>query len=359
MERISWSEFVRNLALYDSIYLYGSFALIMLFSIYLFKKREWEYIDSKYRFATLTVILLIVFFGTFPYEYAADRLRYVRELTNLTTTYKGDPVWWFYTMVCGKFLSGYAWLILTAAIYVLGFYYYSKEKHEGLACVMMMGFLGFLFFKAYAVNTMRAGIASAIIFYALTLYEKNLKVFLLLLFVAINTHFSVTLTVAALLLSRYYQNTRIYFFFWVLCVPISYFSGTYFQQLFEPFLADYSEKATGYLIQADQRYKSGFRWDFVFYSVMPVVMGYYYIFKKQIEDTFYLNIFNSYLIANAFWILVIRANFSDRMAYLSWMFVPILLLYPVLKYEVWERQNVKIACILIAQELFTFALAIR
>ena len=36
-----------------------------------------------------------------------------------------------------------------------------------------------------------------------------------------------------------------------------------------------------------------------------------------------------YILANTFWILVIRANFSDRFAYLSWFIYSAVLIYPL------------------------------
>ena len=106
-------------------------------------------------------------------------------------------------------------------------------------------------------------------------------------------------------------------------------------------------------------YKSGFRFDFIIYSLIPALLAYYYIYKKKVKDSFYTNIINSYLIANGLWILVIRANFSDRFGYLSWIFIPLLLLYPALNYKIWSKQQQKIGWIIFLQALFTFVLNIR
>ena len=360
MNSISFAEYVQAVMIYDWLYLYGALAIILIFYVYLNGKKDWQKIDLKGDLSVFIVIVLVAYFGTYPYEFGADRHRYTLAISgDGINAFTEDFVWMFYTIITGKLLGPVLWLILTAAIYVYAMYYYSRYKHKNMSIIMLMGFLGFLFLKAYAVNTMRAGFASALLFYTLTWQDRKKWIYWLLMFMVIHTHFSFLLPVGALILSQYYPKTKYFFVFWLLCIPMSFVAGTFFQQLFEPYLADYSDKAIGYLIDEDERYKSGFRWDFIFYSVIPVLMGYYYIYKKQIKDTFYNNIFNTYLIANSFWILVVRANFSDRMAYLSWIFIPVLMLYPPLKYKIWKRQNKKIAYILLGQELFTFMLSIR
>ena len=97
-----------------------------------------------------------------------------------------------------------------------------------------------------------------------------------------------------------------------------------------------------------------FRWDFLFYSAFPVFAGWYFIIKKQFNDKYYYHILNTYLICNAFWILVIRANFSNRFAYLSWFLMAFVIIYPLLKQQFFKNQQVIIAKVVTAYFLFTF-----
>lgn len=341
---------------YSNLYIYGSFLIILFYSLSIWRNKN-IFNAKNNSGAIVLLILLTLYCGTFPYN-DGDRALYAIGFIYGYDNYS-DLLWAVYTNALRPFMNVDLFLLLTGFVYIFGFYLYSRKIHPRHATIMMIGFLGFLFFKAYGVNTMRAGFASALLFYTLTWQDRKKWIYWLLMFMVVHTHFSFLLPVGALILSQYYPKTKYFFVFWLLCIPMSYVAGTFFQQLFEPYLADYSDKATGYLIDEDEQYKSGFRWDFIFYSVIPVLMGYYYIYKKQIKDTFYNNIFNTYLIANSFWILVIRANFSDRMAYLSWIFIPVLLLYPPLKYKIWKNQNEKISYILLGQELFTFMLSIR
>lgn len=65
---------------------------------------------------------------------------------------------------------------------------------------------------------------------------------------------------------------------------------------------------------------------------------------------------NTYLLANAFWVMLIRANFSNRFAYLSWFLYPILMAYGVIRLHLWEDQDRKAGLILLAHAGFTIVM---
>jgi hypothetical protein len=99
---------------------------------------------------------------------------------------------------------------------------------------------------------------------------------------------------------------------------------------------------------------AGFRWDFLLYSSVPVAVGSWFIFRRGYADKFYLWLFNIYLMTNAFWILVIRANFSNRFAQLSWFIMPLVLIYPFFMKRFWEDQPVRAGSAVVVFYLYTF-----
>lgn len=103
---------------------------------------------------------------------------------------------------------------------------------------------------------------------------------------------------------------------------------------------------------------TGFRWDFLLYSMMPIVLGYYVVIKRGIQDRTYTILLNTYTLANAFWVMVIRANYSNRFAYLSWFMYPIVLAYPLLRLDVWgDMQGKRLKQIMLAHIGFTWFMA--
>ena len=74
-------------------------------------------------------------------------------------------------------------------------------------------------------------------------------------------------------------------------------------------------------------------------------------------DPFYARLVNTYLLANALWVLVIQTSFSNRFAYLSWFMMPWVLLYPFVPGKIIDRPRTGlIAAILCAHYLFTYVM---
>ena len=121
----------------------------------------------------------------------------------------------------------------------------------------------------------------------------------------------------------------------MLCIPISLAAGGFWENFFGSlgFQDDRLSYLTEGNVNDDDFSSTGFRWDFLLYSATAVYAGWYFIIKKGFEDKIYFWLFNTYVFANAFWILVIRANFSNRFAYLSWFMMALVIIYPLLKKE--------------------------
>ena len=107
-------------------------------------------------------------------------------------------------------------------------------------------------------------------------------------------------------------------------------------------------------IEGEEMVESRFRWDFLLYSFSAIAIAYYYIIKRRFKDSFYDTLFGIYAIGNAFWILVIRANFTNRFAYLSWFLLPAIIIYPLLKVKFFEGQYRIISIMIFLFYLFTY-----
>ena len=163
-----------------------------------------------------------------------------------------------------------------------------------------------------------------------------------------------------LFLSAYWiKNFKTVYIFWVLSIVISLVAGSFITSLFVGLSFD--DRMARYAVQYEMNRQAtiGFRWDFILYSAMPIILGYYVIVKKGIKDTAYMILLNTYTLSNAFWVMVIRANYSNRFAYLSWFMYAIVLAYPCLKLNVWgKRQGQITAYIMLAQVAFRWIMNI-
>jgi glucan phosphoethanolaminetransferase (alkaline phosphatase superfamily) len=192
-------------------------------------------------------------------------------------------------------------------------------------------------------NTLRAGLALSLVLLAISFVNESRWRAAFIALCAINIHFSTAVPLIALLIAYRYPRPRWFLCVWVLAIFVSLAAGSSFATFFGSMIED-SRVDRYLLIDADEAaavYRVGFRWDFVAYSLIPMIVGWFYINKLHCADVLYRIILCTYLIANAFWILVIRVPFSDRFAYLSWFLIPILLGYPLLQQRVaMPRQRV-------------------
>lgn len=194
-------------------------------------------------------------------------------------------------------------------------------------------FLGAFSTFSYGTNGIKAGAAAAIFLLAIA-YRKSLWLSMVLAMISLGFHHAMQLPIVAFISSLIYKNSKVYFVFWCFCLLMAVTHISSFQALFAN-LSD--EKGMSYLntVNSDWGGKSGIRIDFIIYSAMPVLIGYYAIFHKKIHisDT-YKFLLNMYLITNGVWMLCMYANYTNRIAYLSWFMYPIVLIYPYLN-EKW------------------------
>ncbi|MDO4462735.1 MAG: EpsG family protein [Bacteroidia bacterium] len=181
---------------------------------------------------------------------------------------------------------------------------------------------------SYGTNGIKAGAAGAIFLVALA-YRTNLVVSIPLVLLSLGFHHSMQMPIAAYIITLVLKNKDWFFYGWLFCLAMAVLHVTFFQELFAG-LSDSS--GAGYLSNDTtaevQRAKSGFRIDFIVYSAMPVVMGYFVKYKYQLKDTLYDILLNMYLTTNGVWMLCMYAEFTNRIAYLSWFMYPLVLVYP-------------------------------
>lgn len=311
---------------------------------------------------TILLFIAVLIMGSLPIlEIYSDRYLYAQAVESANNgtldISQSDRFFNGYVKITGSFLSPTLWMYLTAFIYVFNHLIFSKKVGGYYLYPLFLMFLTGFFFYGYGVNTIRAGFAASFLLLALAFYDK-LIYFVSFILIAVNCHFSMIIPALAMLASRFFDKTRIYLILWLVSIPLSAVAGHSFEVLFSSMSSDHR---VSYLsVDADNtHYNVGFRIDFILYSCAPVILGYYYIIRKRIKDQFYSILYNTYILANCFWILVIRANFSDRFGYLSWFIYPAVLVYPALKYQLWDRQNEKVALIVFMHGLFTYVMFLR
>ena len=215
----------------------------------------------------------------------------------------------------------------------------------------------------FSVNGIRNGMACSIVLIAVAMIASKKKVTIgaiILMFLGLGIHRSTMLPSAAVIASLFYvkDKPKLAFRFWILSIVISLVAGPAVERFFAALGFD-DRMSSYHNAQFDEDVaevfsSTGFRWDFLLYSTFPVLMIWYVIHRRRFNDPTYNILASTYILCNAFWIMVIRAAFSNRFAYLSWFLYPIVMCYPLLRMNMWEDQDRRTSIIFFAYTGFTF-----
>lgn len=292
-------------------------------------------------------LILVIFIGFRPvHNTFGDMVSYANFYnSNYTIEKSTDIIFYYLTSFFSKFgVSVNLYFAIIFALYLTPILIFSKKHFRKLWPYAFFMFLCFFEFFSYGTNGIRNGLACSIFILALSF--ENKKYFRsIFLFMAVLFHFSLILPVTGYLISLYFQKVKYFFVFWFSALIISFFSGDFFTSFFSRFLP---ERTNYYLNNADEViYKTGFRIDFILYSFIGVLASYYFIYIKKFEDKFYNKLVAVFLFSNSLWLLVIRANFTNRIAYLSWFILAPVIIYPLLKTKFFKNQFSKICLIIL------------
>ena len=263
---------------------------------------------------------------------------------------------WYFLMLTSKKLGWdiHAFLTLVEAGYILSVLWAVKRFMPTNPMLGMLFVFTSLMFFSFGTNGLRNGLACHIILLAMSFFFNDkyiIGTFFCLL--ALGIHRSTMLPIVGMFAGRFLiKDFNWVIYLWFLSIILSLVLGGNLLNFFASWGFDERMKRYNTTEFADQFSQIGFRWDFLLYSAMPILMGWYVCIKKKIKDDWYKALCITYTICNAFWVMVISAAFSNRFAYLSWFMYPIIIAYPLVNLPVWKDQDRKTGLILLAYSGF-------
>ena len=282
---------------------------------------------------------------------------------NVFSDSRGEWLFYLFGMTCKKLGLSSEQYFLSIAIIYFGLMYLACRKlmYNNLFLALLFCLSSFSCFS-YATNGLRNGMACSIVMLAVSLLsEDNWKKILafILMFCAYSIHHSTALpsicAISALLLVK---DIKWAIYFWIASIFISLVAGNLVTELFVNLGLDDRMEQYANLEELQEPTRSdqlsSFRIDFIIYSIMPIILAWYVSVKRNFKDLTYHIIATTYILANAFWIMVIRSEQSNRFAYLSWFLYPLVIAYPLLRMNIWDDQDRKTAFILLVYSGFTF-----
>lgn len=240
------------------------------------------------------------------------------------------PDWLFDLLIssmAGNFTAETFFLVCTA-LYIIPMAIACRRVHTNWGFAAFLAFVGAFSFFTYGVNGIRNGIATSLMVLAIA-YSDRKVIMGLIMIAAVGFHKSAALPAAAFVASMAMSRVGIYATLWTACLALV----SAFGETLSPLLASYlpvgeDTRLEGYT-QGMGADRGGFRWDFILYSIVPVIISHALADHRVRQETFYRRIVSTYLIANAFWLLMMYAAYSNRFAYLSWFLLPWVIAYPL------------------------------
>lgn len=216
-------------------------------------------------------------------------------------------------------------------------------------------YLGAFSTYSYAVNGIKAGAAASIFLLAFSFYKKPI-ISAIFCLISLGFHHSMILPTFAFAVAYIFKNPKYFFLGWLICLFISFFQIPGITDFLAQFTDDQSIER--YLSSEGELWggKTGFRWDFILYSLPPILIGAWTLYNHNIKDRLYQILLCTYLAVNGIWMLCMYVPFNNRIAYLSWFILPILIVYPFFKFKLFSRQYIAlnyIVTIYLAFTLFT------
>lgn len=335
--------------------------LVLVFLVVLRNLRRPELLPTG-KIGLIVVWAIILFMGLRPIEsgFFGDTGAYLRVFRNLvdggtTDHFEQDFGFNIFMKWSTKWMSEILFFLVCSFMYVFSQFIVAKKLFDNYWYYGFLILFSSFSFWPYGTNGIRNGLAASIVMLAFS-FEKNKILALIFSLIGVSFHKTMLLPVLAFYITYYYNDPKIFLRIWLLSIPLSLVAGGAFEGLFASL--GFEDDRLGYLVDGnvndDEFAYTGFRWDFLIYSATAVYAGWYFIIKKGFEDNHYIRLFNVYLLANAFWVLVIRANFSNRFAYLSWFMIGLIIIYPFLKKEFMPNQTRKTLLIVVLYYAFTF-----
>lgn len=309
-------------------------------------------------------LVFIFWLGYRPISSAAfgDTVNYARayatvgENTMFLFDWQTEWLWGFILIICKKLgLDVHGWFTVIEAGYMLTALWAMKRFLPTNPLLGILFVWTSLMFFTFGTNGLRNGLACHIILLAMSyFFDDKYIVGGLLCLAAFNIHRSVMLPIASMVIGRFFlRNVKLALLFWIASIFVSLAAGNTVTDFFASLGVDDRMSTYNTTEFASLFSHTGFRWDFLLYSAFPVIMAWYVCVKKKIKDDWYRTMCVTYCLCNAFWIMVIRAAFSNRFAYLSWFLYPVIIVYPLVNLPVWDDQDRKTGIILLAYSGFT------
>jgi len=299
--------------------------------------------------------LLIVLMGTRDFTTGTDTIRYVRDFQKLQelnafdfefivarSTVGRDPIFVVFSYLVGRAFSASSYIFILAFLFYFLFYSFIKRITDKYFLLHLLVFLCFLFFLSLAVNILRTGLSVMLVLYGLSFLFNNARfmsfkdinkgnAFLALLFIFLGVAFhaaSIILVASVVIVACFRGGISVYILGLLASLVLAYL-GYSLENL--PLIGQYlaaSGRTDLYYSDNATQPPSGVNTYVVVFTML--ILSYYMLQPREIKmSATYSTVAKIYLVLAMFYSFCLNIAYSDRFGIYSWIFIPLLLIYPV------------------------------
>ena len=315
---------------------WGIILILISLSMLLHKKIPYLKASDSIKIIILIVILItVIFMAITPVDdpSATDKKAYLSMFTKGQKSFRDVGIIFLISTIRLITVEPFVFFFISLSIYVVFYYKFLKRSLGYNALIVLISSFVYLNYFEYGTNTLRAGMALSLCLFGIAKeYKIYHKIFFFIC--AVLVHKSVALIILGYIISYKSKSLRPLVIFWCTMVILQ-LSGIFELSILKLMIMgfDDSNNYTRYLGKSSLGYNVGLRLDFITYSAIPLIAVWFYVHKKHFKDNYYLTIVKTYLFVNAIWMMFVRMPFTDRIAYLSWVLIPFIILYPLLCYN--------------------------
>lgn len=245
-----------------------------------------------------------------------------------------DFGFFYYTKIISQFVGVQLYFLINAFLYIFLVYFGFKKWFKEYTFFAIALFIASFTFWGFGINTIRNGLAGSIFIFALSYYNKR-WILVSLIALSVSIHLSMLLPAFVFLGVHFVKNSKLIIRLWLVSIPICFLVGKKIKVFIDTFLTStlgtLDKRANYEGIDTSTFYEaSSFRLDFIIYSGIVVFYGYYFIYQLDYKNKFYTLMYNTFVAGNTIWMYFIYVQYTDRIAYLSWIFIPFLLIHPII-----------------------------
>lgn len=337
--------------LYQTVYLlFALFLTYIVMQQYSMKRLEQDE-KSQYRnreglySVIILTIVITIFIGLRPidrafvdmFDYAENYKYFLGDIYEFTWNFDNFLFDNLFAWMCSMRFDVSLFFLLIAIIYFGGIAWASMKMFPNDTLLAFVMYLGAFSTFSYGTNGIKAGAAASIFLVALA-YRNNLKVCIPLLWVSLGFHHSMLAPIVAFVMAYFVRKPKWFLYGWLFCLILAAAHITFLMNLFAEFIDEHGAEYLVSGVENAVEKVSGFRPDFIIYSSVPIIFGYYMIINKNIQSEYYSFLWRTYTLTNCVFLLCTYGTFINRIAYLSWLMYPFVLLYPVINIQ-WSNKR--------------------